>query len=131
MHLDETVDFFFNRYMSFHHQTNQNYQQSQQWLGTLIENKVFKKSKIALIKASLVCNLIFFKEKKIRKIPLIFNTEKWLKWIRIVQCFRRLLIIFGKSDNDMVLWKKCLFSLDFSVVSCPTWTKKSWTVSNL
>ena len=39
-------------------------------MGTLIENKVFKKSKIALIKASLVHNLTFFKEKK----------SEWFHW---------------------------------------------------
>ena len=36
---------------------------------------------------------------------------------------------FGKSDDDIILGKKCFFPIHESVVSCPTCTQKSWMVS--
>ena len=37
---------------------------------------------------------------------------------------------FGKSDDDIILGKKCFFPIHESVVSCPTCTQKSWKVSS-
>ena len=65
---------------SLDNQTYQNYEQRQQKLGTLLENKVFQKtkfSKIFFIK-TWSPRSIFFTEKKIGKIRSIFNTEKLL-----------------------------------------------------
>ena len=50
-------------YVSFHHQTYQNYQQSRQKLGTSLENKSISKSKNSLIKAGLLDYYLIFKEK--------------------------------------------------------------------
>ena len=37
--------------------------------------------------------------------------------------FKEVLNNFGGSDDEMILWKKCLFPLDAYVVSCPTCAK--------
>ena len=60
---------------SCHRQTNQNYEQSHQKLGTFLENKVLQK--ISFIKIDLLVKY-FLQKKKFRKIQLIFDAEKWL-----------------------------------------------------
>ena len=80
-----------NRYffiVSCHHQTYQNYEQSQQKLGTHLENKVLWKSKFSK-------NFLF----KSWSLSLIFFTEK--KWER----FRWFLIL--KNDKICNLWGCC------------------------
>ena len=64
--------------MSSSHQTYQNYEQSQQKLGTFLENKVPQKSKFPknIFNKSWSPSPIFFKEKKIGKIRSVFHTEK-------------------------------------------------------
>ena len=70
-----------NKYLSTklcHHQTYQHYEQSQQKLGTFLENKVLKKSKFSkkFINISWSPNQIFFTEIFFGKIQPILDTEK-------------------------------------------------------
>ena len=75
MHLLKISNFFTK---SCHRQTYQNYEQKRQKLDTFLENNVLQKSKFSKknICKSWSPSLIFFKEKKFRKIRLIFDAEK-------------------------------------------------------
>ena len=63
-----------------HHQTYQNYEQTQQKLRTMLENKVLQKSKFSnkFISKSWTLSLIFFTEKN-KKIRQIFRAENDLE----------------------------------------------------
>ena len=97
---------FFN--ISCHHQTYQKYQQSLQKLGTFfLEVKYFKNQcfqKISIVRLVYKLNRptpsqIYFTEKN-SKIPLI----------RILRSCDN--DNFDKSDNDVMYYEKCLFSID-------------------
>ena len=79
---------------SHHRQSYQNYGQSQQKLGTILENKLFKKSKISktFINKSLSPSRIFFIEIFFRKDFTNFQQRKMTLKVQILRCLRSLLI---------------------------------------
>ena len=102
LHLLSGNKHFFNKYC--HRQTYQNYEQSRQKLGTLSENKVFKKSKFSKkLKVGLLVHYSL-QEKKLERFDWFdrFSTLKNDFENQNFEMFEEVVHNFGKSDGDII-----------------------------
>ena len=114
-----------------HHQPSQNYEQSQQQLGSCLENKVLQKSKFSkklFIKVDLLVK--YFLQKKNHKDSVDFWWWKMTLKVKILQTLRRLFIMLVGLmmtwfRKEMLIFNICRSGL------MPNLFKESWTVSTL
>ena len=92
------------------------------------------KGHFSVSKIGRICHHFFLIEEYWTRRPTFDDKYFWkfgflkyiLYFLKLCPIFVGSVQIFGKSDDDIYLAKKCLFPLDTYVVLSPTWPKNLW-----